>query len=166
MFCSRAIGLLLVIVLAGCAAKEVLLPRSAAVPDGVDFSGEWVLRGGESTLRPAREDDAAIVRVFLETGRALRITQTADGIFISFDRAVVEEYRFGEQREVNVGPVVADRVSGWEGSRYVVETLDDDGAKLVEFYGLVDGGQALRRDILIVRGERRTLEISQLFDRQ
>ena len=166
MLRARLIGVALAIVLAGCAGKEVLLPKSAAVPDGIDFSGDWILRGRESTLRPARKDDAAVVRVFLETGRALRITQTADGIFISFDRAVVEEYRFGEQREVNVGPVVADRVSGWEGTRYVVETLDDDGAKLVEFYALADGGQTLRRDILIVRDERRTLEISQLFDRQ
>jgi hypothetical protein len=162
----RAVVLLFALVAAGCVAREVLLPKSATVPVGVDFSGNWELRGDPVALPRGRESDGELVRVFLETGQALGITQTEHGIFISFDRAVVEEYRFGEQRQVNVGPIVADRVSGWEGPGYVVETLDDDGVKLVDSYRLADGDRSLRRDIVILRGGKRTFESSQLFDRR
>ena len=65
-----------------------------------------------SDQRMKRSMPGSLVHVFLEAGKALKITQTADGVFISFDRSIVEEYRFGEKREINVGPVTADRVSG------------------------------------------------------
>jgi hypothetical protein len=161
----RNLGIAFAIILAGCSAGEVLLPKSAAVPAGVDFSGQWQLRGDQAALPAGRQSNDNLVRVFLETGQALKVTQTRHGIFISFDRAIVEEYRFGEQREVNVGPIVADRVSGWEGSSYVVETLDDEGGKLIETYRLTDGGESLRRDIVIQRGDRRLMDAVQYFDR-
>jgi hypothetical protein len=69
-------------------------------------------------------------------GTALKVTQTGSGLFFSFDRSVVEEYRFGENREVEVGAITAERVSGWEGRSYVIETLDKDGAKLIESWQL------------------------------
>lgn len=158
-----AIGLAFVVM--GCAGKPVLQSRSGVVPGDVDFSGEWQLRAGEvpSAMRDAA--DGELVRVFLETGQNLKITQTDHGIFVSFDRAVVEEYRFGEHREVNVGAVIADRVSGWDGTSYVVETLDEDGAKLVETYRLDGGGAVLRREIVIERRKKPLLGIAQLFDR-
>ena len=105
------------------------------------------------------------MHVFLETGKAVKITQTDFGLFISFDRAVVEEYRFGENREVSVGPISADRVSGWEGSSYVIETLDDNGAKLIEVYQLRDGGRSLQRKITIIDKKVTQLAIKQVFDR-
>ena len=153
-------------VVAGCAAAPVLEPRSAEIPGGVDFSGDWQLRVGQRSAAPGRATDTELVRVFLETGQALRITQTDHGIFISFDRAVVEEYRFGEHREVSVGAIIADRVSGWDGASYVVETLDEDGAKLTDTYRLAGDGDSLRREIVIERRDKRLLEIVQVFDRQ
>lgn len=103
--------------------------------------------------------------MFLEAGESLKVTQTEHGLFISFDRSVVEEYRFGEKREISVGPVIADRVSGWEGDTYVIETLDVDGAKLIETYRLFDNGRQLRRTIAIVHNDEEQLAIEQNFDR-
>ena len=179
-------------VIAGCAAKEVLIPKSA-ISAGNDLSGHWQLRedsetaakrirdaefaaaggheplvprGNHSSARSARRDSGgASVHVFLETGRSLKVTQTDYGLFISFDRAVVEEYQFGENREVSVGPINADRVSGWEGSSYVIETLDEDDAKLIETYQLQDGGRSLQRKITIIDKKVTQLAIKQLFDR-
>ena len=178
--------------IAGCAGKEVLVAKSA-VSAGNDLAGRWQLRedsrtaakrirdaefaaaGGNEPLVPrenrysdqAKRGDGggASVHVFLETGRSLKITQTDFGLFVSFDRAVVEEYRFGEKREVSVGPIIADRVSGWEGSSYVIETLDNNGAKLVEAYQLQDGGRVLTRKITIVDKNSTDLSIEQIFDR-
>jgi hypothetical protein len=179
-------------VIAGCAAKEVLIPKSA-ISAGNDLTGHWQLRedsetaakrirdaefaaaggheplvprGNHSSARSARRDSGgASVHVFLESGRSLKVTQTDYGLFISFDRAVVEEYRFGENREVSVGPINADRVSGWEGSSYVIETLDEDDAKLIEAYQLQDGGRSLQRKITIINKKATQLAIEQMFDR-
>ena len=183
----------LLTMLAACAAKEVLIAKSAIVPNGVDFTGQWQLRAisqdtvrqineaeiaaaggnekilvapaGKPRLSRQRSSGGTLVHVFLETGNSLRITQTEHGIFINFDRSVVEEYRFGENREVNVGPVLADRVSGWDGESYVVETLDEDGAKLIEIYGLFDGGRTMIRTISILHKSASQIDVKQLFDR-
>lgn len=177
------------LLLTACAAKEVLEVRSADVPAGVNLGGQWRLRaesnetnrrlfkagtaavGGQQELlsrkqrSKSRKSSDSLVHVFLETGTNLKITQTADGLFVSFDRAIVEEYRFGEYRQVNVGPIAADRASGWEQGAYVIETLDNDGNKLQERYQLADGGALLLRQISI--WSRRDLELSlvQSFDR-
>lgn len=179
-----------------CAAQEVLVPKSGAVPAGVDFSGTWRLRRNESdgqgrineairrtdgvddrvilrppvqnerdgSQAPPRRQRGGLVHLFLENGDNLKITQTPEGMFLSFDRAVVVEYRFGENRQVRVGPVLAERVSGWEGREYVAETLDENRMKLTERFSLLDS-HTLRRTI-ILRGknnEQRTL--LQTFDR-
>lgn len=191
------LGLLGAVLLAGCGAQEVLIPKSGDPPPAVDFSGRWELRSDASAerrrlndairrtdgidsgpiLQPAdlqrdgyllerRANRGGLVHVFLEHGRRLRIMQTDAAIFISFDRAVVEEFRFGENRQVSVGPVVAARVSGWEGDAYVVETLDDQGMKLTERFELADGGETLRRTITL-RGRNRdeSVTVVQEFDR-
>ena len=133
--------------LIGCAGPDPLPPKSGAVPAGIDLTGQWRLRndgrdsnrqiqeaerraaGEEESLVPKsrrsskrRKSDEIQAHVFLESGEFLKLTQTEHGLFISFDRAVVEEYRFGEHRMANVGPVVAERVSGWESGAYVIET--------------------------------------------
>lgn len=181
--------------LAGCGAQEVLIPKSGDPPAAVDFSGFWELRtnadlerrrlndairrtdgvDGGVILQPAdvrrdgylleRRDHGGLVHVFLEHGRRLKVTQTDSAIFISFDRAVVEEFRFGENREVSVGPVVAARVSGWEGDAYVVETLDENGMKLTERFELADGGEALRRTIVLRSRNDESETVVQEFDR-
>jgi hypothetical protein len=112
----------------------------------------------------SRRNPGGLVHVFLETGTTLKITQTADGLFLSFDRAVVVEYRFGENREVQVGPVVADRVSGWEGGEYVAETLDQNNMKLTERFALVNR-HTLRRTIVFRSKNDDEETIVQTFDR-
>jgi len=186
-------ALLLAMVASGCAGREELAARSAIVPAGMELSGHWKLRiadqetmqriddaelaaagGLESIVRGKRRqsgqrslspDSGALVHVFLEVGKELKITQTADGIFISFDRSIVEEYRFGEQRVISVGPIEADRASGWDNGAYVIETLDQAGAKLTEKYRLVDAGDELVRSISILHRGRQQLAIEQVFDR-
>ena len=187
-------GLLCAALLAGCGAQEVLVPKSGEPPPAVDFSGLWDLRtdpaaersrlndairrtdgvDSDAILQPAdvrrdgyvRRNHGGLVHVFLEHGRRLKVTQTDNAIFISFDRAVVEEFRFGENRTVSVGPVIAARVSGWEGDAYVVETLDQNGMKLTERFELADGGETLRRTITLrARNRKDSVTLVQKFDR-
>ncbi len=156
------IAAVLLVVIA-CAAKETLIAKSAAVPAGLDLSGQWLLGDTSGTTqRAARE---MLVYAFLETGQSVKVTQTESGLFISFDRSVVEEYRFGEHRQVSVGEISADRVSGWEGRAYIIETLDKDGAKLIETYRIAGDGNRLTRSIVIWLSDRRYLSLEQVFDR-
>ena len=133
----------LCLMLGACATPEVLEPRNGTVPADTDLSGDWLLRevaaagkrriteairktdgGSEEAIfkpprsaqtgrRSSRSMKGGLVYVFLETGTALKVTQTAHALFISFDRSVVEEFRFGESRLVSVGEVEAQRVTGW-----------------------------------------------------
>jgi hypothetical protein len=188
---SRLVALAVVaLVVSSCAGREPLPAKSGTVPAGVDLSGRWQLRddsqetsravsaiereasGADEDLIPKssrktssrKKSDDTQVHVFLETGEMLKITQVERGLFVSFDRAIVEEYRFGEQRMVNVGPVVADRVSGWENGAYVIETRDKEGAMLIETYRL-DGKDVMIRTIRIVHKDKSKLDVQQVFDR-
>jgi hypothetical protein len=160
------------------------------VPLGIDLSGRWRLREEQTNVvlgaaeqsaadaeglripsrqraevRRPKQDRDSLVHVFLETGSTLKITQTPDGLFVSFDRAVVEEYRFGESRVVNVGPVEASRVSGWDNGGYLIETLDEEGNKLVERYRLENGNEVLNRSVQIYRRNKPALSVTQQYDR-
>lgn len=155
--------------LAACASRPELQPRSAAVPADVDFSGIWQIRMDPSVnpqrqvgKRPSKRSSGSAVQIFLETGELLKISQTADGLFISFDRAVVEEYTFGENRIVSVGPIEAQRVSGWQGHDFVVETLDAEGGLLTETWHL--DADVLVRDISVSRGDKQQFSSQQRFD--
>jgi hypothetical protein len=105
------------------------------------------------------------VQLFLESGTALKITQTGAGLFISFDSSIVEEYTFGENRVVKIGPIEARRVSGWEERAFVVETLDDQGNIMAESWRLEDDGNTLIRDITVARGGKQLSFYRQRFDR-
>lgn len=155
--------LALILTAGGCGSNVVLLTKPAAVPNGIDLSGQWLLRDTSGTTQPAARE--ALVHVFLETGRSIKVTQTAAGLFVSFDRSVVEEYRFGEHRKVSVGEISAERVSGWEGNSYVIETLDKAGAILIDAYRLGDSGAELRRSITIRLRNTNQLSLEQVFDR-
>lgn len=174
---------------AACGAEPVLEPLGGGNPEGVDLSGDWALRGGserpdsveqtiviprrgsrnsqfqEPVAGPDRRTRDLAVHVFIESGNALKISQTAYGVFISYDRAVVEEYNFGENRRVSVGPIEAQRVSGWVGSDFVVETLDEEGNVLRESWRLEERGDVLVRDLSIMRREEQTFALRQVFDR-
>jgi hypothetical protein len=147
------------------------IDRAVMDTDGVDE--REILRGMMSAEREQRSRRSrssrkvgGLVHVFLENGRRLRITQTDAGLFIAFDRSVVEEYRFGEARMVSTGGARAQRVSGWDGESYVIETLDENGMKLSERYSLADGGETLRRDIVLRSAELEEVAILQTFRRE
>ena len=172
-----------------CGSAPPLPAKSAAVPDGLDLSGDWKLRAdsrdtnrrirdaereaaapagslvpGKSKQTRRRNEDIR-VHVFLRSGEVLRVTQTEHGLFISFDRSVVEEYRFGEQRMVNVGPIQAERVSGWEDNAYVIETRDAEGVMLIESYRLEYPDTLVRR-VRITGEPTAELDVEQVFDRR
>ena len=187
------VATLVVFFIASCAAKPQLLPRNGVNSNDIDLSGNWVLRhesgtplaeAGEeeqtiviprgssrksqasfSRSRRSRSDGSA-VHVFLESGTSLKITQTLHGIFISFDRAVVEEFTFGENRTVSVGPIEAQRVSGWDADEFIAETMDEKGAVLAERWSLAEDGAVLVRRISAVEREELTFSTKQVFDRE
>lgn len=176
------------VALAACSSQEILEPGEAVAPEGVDFSGTWVLRekdsadshsiqqaimrtdGGRQTesksrSRARRRKHSGLVDVFLETGRTLKITQTPHGFFISVDRSVVEEFSFGERRTVSVGNIVGRRVSGWKGPVYVVETLDQNGMKLTERFSVSADKQELQREITFRSRKKEEVTLVQWFDK-
>ena len=182
LLCS--LGFLL---LAGCSAAPALVSKSATVPAGVNLSGSWQIREGAATLRlpesgesdihailtsrqsrarSAQRSSGMAAQVFLQFGKSLKITQTDHGLFISYDRSVVREFTFGENRLLTVGPIEARRVSGWEDNTFVVETLDTDGMTLFEHWNLDDAGDVLTRDIRMQKGDEENFSLTQFFDRK
>lgn len=187
--------LALCMTLGACSTPEVLDPRDGTVPPGIDLSGNWVLRdiprterrriteairrtdgvedrelyarpqSGPAGRRGRKSFKGGLVYVFLETGSSLKLTQTPHALFISFDRSVVEEFRFGENRLVSVGEIEAQRVTGWEGNQLVVETLDRNGMKLTERFNLADNGRTLQRHITFRSKSLDEESILQEFDR-
>ena len=189
---------LLPILICGCSTPEVLLPKSAVVPAGIDISGQWKMRPESKqgqpriseaidrtdgvdnktlmremlnrqrrgSVRRSSGTKGGLVGIFLESGDLLKITQTPHALFISFDRAIVEEYRFGENRPINIGQADAHRVSGWEGGTYVIETLGEKGMKLTDRYKLANDEQRLIRQITLRSKAMEEVTIVQEFDRQ
>ncbi|MEX1265356.1 MAG: hypothetical protein WEA08_00445, partial [Woeseia sp.] len=168
------IALLTVLLLDGCGSQEVLESRPAANASGTSFAGIWQRREKagdvarqlnrairetagmpnrvivplDNERRRPQRSKGGLAHVFLRDGDNLKITQTPYGIFISFDRSVVEEYRFGENRIITLGQVEAQRVSGWDGDDYVVETLGRNGMKVSERFSLSGDGSILTREIV------------------
>ena len=156
-----------VLLLFGCVSKPVLMSKSAAVPVGVDLSGNWLLRDNVAAKQLSKSGaGGGSVGVFLEFGESLKITQTYFGLFISYDRSVVEEYSYGENGLVTIGPIEATRVSGWEGQSFVVETMDDSETILYEGWHLEEDAAVLIRDIRISNDEKDSFVHQQVFDRQ
>lgn len=136
--------------------------RTDGVSDRISLPPRNAQSDRYRSARPRRYP-GGLVHVFLEHGDTIKITQTSDGMFLSFDRAVVVEYRFGENRQVRVGPVIAARVSGWEGREYVAETLDENRMKLTERFALLNR-HTLQRTI-VFRGRNNEEEVLvQTFD--
>lgn len=179
-------ALLSALILVGCSSEPLLVSKNPVVPAGVDLSGRWTVRadlnarrsqmgGGQEKLvlpsqskrqRRQRYSSDVSAQVFLEYGESLKITQTDFGIFISYDRSIVEEFTFGENRMVSVGPIEARRVSGWEGNSFVVETLDDSGTTLFESWHLESDNAVLVRDIQMSEDEEESFRLRQHFDRE
>jgi len=185
--------LALALLVSGCAARPELLPHDASNPAGTDFTGRWELRSasgepltaavpreegirltstksqrsrsGLSRTSGSKRSKSPAVHVFIENGELLKVTQTEYGLFVAYDRAIVEEFTFGENRVVSLGPIEAQRVSGWQGSDFIVETMDKQGVTLRETWGLVDAGNALNREIVIMDDEEELYTALQVFDR-
>ena len=151
-------------------ADQQRLRQAIRRTDGIRDDDLFRRPDRDSTDRNRRSGDSGVkgglVFVFLETGSSLKVTQTEHGLFISFDRAIVEEYRFGENRMINVGEVQAQRVTGWEGNQLVVETLDKNSMKMTERLELVDSGNVLERTITFRSKEGEEESVVQRFDRQ
>jgi len=136
-------------------------------PSGAE-TGIRIPPGGStrnSGQRSSRGKAGAAVRIFVENGESLKISQTDAGLFISFDRSVVEEYTFGENRVVSVGPIEAQRVSGWQNGSFIIQTLDEEGAILTESWRLAENGKVLVREISQTQGNKETFATLQRFDK-
>ena len=136
------------------------------MPESRDTGIRSIPTGRQSRGRPERRSSGMSAQVFLEYGELLKITQTPHGLFISYDRSVVREFTFGENRLVTVGPIEARRVSGWDGNTFVVETLDKNGTTLYEDWHLDGAGEVLVRDIRLSKGEHELFSLTQFFDRK
>ena len=151
------------LVLVACGSEPTLISRPDPVPVGIDLTGNWVQVENSGISQPEARDQA--VHVFLKMGKSLKITQTEDGIFVSFDRSVVEEYRYGEYRNISIGEITADRASGWAEKGYVIETIDEDGALLIDTYRVRNAGESIRRTIVLMDRNRELLSLQLDFDR-
>ena len=138
--------------------------------DGIKDDDLFRRPNRDSTDRDRRSRSSSVkgglVFVFLDTGDALKVTQTDYGLFISFDRAVVEEYRFGENRIISIGAARAQRVTGWEGELLIVETLDKNGMKMTERFQLLQAGSVLERAITFRSKEGEEETVVYRYDRQ
>lgn len=152
-----------VLIIGGCGAEPTLITRPDPVPAGLDLTGSWVQVASSGVSQPEARDTA--VNVFVKTGKAIKLTQTDTGLFASFDRSVVEEYRFGENRIISIGEIDAERASGWAENGYVIETLDDDNALLIDTYRLRNEGESLRRTLVLLHRNQRLLDLQFDYDR-
>lgn len=183
----KCLAAFLPLILMACTTPPVLESKSAAVPVGIDLSGNWQVRnsgsgrGGRGSpgvlnqrikvsqtggQQRKRSSSGPSAQLFLEYGTSLKITQTRHGLFISYDRSIVEEYTFGENRLIELGPIEALRVSGWDGNSFVVETLDDSGTTLFETWHLENNGEVLVRDVRLSKKEKDSFVDQQFYDRQ
>lgn len=185
------IALLAVLLLGSCGSREVLESRPAANASGTSIAGNWQRREKagdvarqlnrairetagipnriivplDNERRRPQRSKGGLAHVFLKDGDNLKITQTPYGIFISFDRSVVEEYRFGENRIITLGQVEAQRVSGWDGDDYVVETLGRNGMKVSERFSLAGDGTILTREIIFRGKDKQEVVVTETFAR-
>jgi hypothetical protein len=151
------------LLLVACGSEPSLITRPDPVPVGIDLTGNWVQVSNSGISQPSARDTA--VHVFLKMGESLKITQTDDGIFVSFDRSVVDEYRYGENRRISIGEITAERASGWAENGYVIETIDEDGALLIDTYRVLNAGESIRRTIVLLDRGRELLSLQLDFDR-
>lgn len=185
------IALLAMLLLGSCGSREVLESRPAANATGTSIAGNWQRREKagdvarqlnrairetagmpnrvivplDNERRRPQRSKGGLAHVFLRDGDNLKITQTPYGIFISFDRSVVEEYRFGENRIITLGQVEAQRVSGWDGDDYVVETLGRNGMKVSERFSLASSGTILKREIVFRGKNKQEVVVTETFAR-
>ena len=129
--------------------------------------------GSQSRVRsrpPSTKDRGlgGMMHYFLRFADELSVSQTPTALFINFNRAVVREYRFGEQRELNRSNLIVQRVSGWDADNdhYVIKTLHPKGSMITERYYLAEGGESLHRQVLLRGRANELVTFAQVFDRK
>ena len=151
------------LLISGCGSEPSLITRPDPAPVGLDLSGNWIQTESSGVSQPGARDTS--VYVFYKTGKSIKINQTNTAMFVSFDRSVVDEYRFGENRLISVGEIRAERASGWAENGYIIETIDDDGALLIDTYRLRNSGESLRRTVVLQDGGKLLLSLDVDYDR-
>jgi hypothetical protein len=150
-------------------SNQVRVRDAIRQTDGVKDDDVFTQPDRQSGSRTGRANrrklKGGLVHLFLELGASLKVTQTDNGVFISFDRSIVEEFRFGENRLISVGEAEAQRVTGWEGDAMVVDTLDRNGMKMTETFHLLEGGSVMERKILFRSKRDEEATIIRVFDR-
>ena len=195
MFSMRLLSSLIVVfLLTSCGGRETLQRYPSSNPSTVSLAGNWLSRDDPTAMerelaRAIRQTDGVrddvrimpqgqrgnrqgsgrtkggLAHVFFKNAEALKITQTPSALFISFNRAIVEEYRFGEMRGIELGQAEAQRVSGWDGTDYVIETLDRQGMKLSERYDLSSDRKTLTRRVTFRARNNDAVTVVQTFVR-
>tara|TARA_Y100000389_G_scaffold201599_1_gene244720 strand:- start:6788 stop:7366 length:579 start_codon:yes stop_codon:yes gene_type:complete len=178
----NVLNALVLLILIGCASKDIILEtKETSAPIGVDFSGLWQIKHESNSISPffnnrslgnlennlSRRQNShlnSLIKLFFESGKSLKISQTEFSLFISYDRSVVEEYTFGEDRLVSIGPIKARRASGWQDSAFVVDTIDESGTILSESWRLNLNDMTLVREIKITIGETETYKNRQSYE--
>ena len=173
-----------VLTLTACSSAPSLPRPSSAFPEQLELAGTWQLVdqqvddrmrvGGPGLIIPRsqraaisvdyRKEPGMLARSFLERGRLLKITQLDTALLISFDRAIVEEYRYDELRIASIGPIRAQRSSGFRGEALEILTLDEDRALLSERWQIV-AGDRLQRRVSITRKDKTLLGIVETYRR-
>ena len=67
---------------------------------------------------------------------------------------------------INVGDIEAQRVSGWDGPVYMVQTMDKGGMKMIDRFWLSDDEDVLLREITFHGRNAQTATVTQFFDRK
>lgn len=178
---------LCILLLAGCSAPPDLIAFGAARTSETDFTGSWhrnesinptnlpavPLEADQQQAaqkrRPSSRPKGPGLAIFYDglylSAKNIRMTQDETVLFVKFDLARVEEYRFGEKRLANIGPLSILRVSGWEGDQYVVRSVTDDGTNVEDRYYLSNNGLRLHRVVSVEGRDQSKNTVRQVFDR-
>lgn len=188
---ASGLCLLCLLLFSSCASPPDLLAFGQSITADVDLTGSWQrddtisdakLPRLESITNATQEPDpgrrvpsktkkskgpgaAVLLDGLYLSAKKLRVTQESTAIFVKFDLARVEEYRFGEKRELNVGPIAVLRVSGWEDDRYYIKSITDQHVLIEERYYMSDNGLRLHRDVQIEGKNIPLRTVRQVFNR-
>ena len=184
------------ILLTACASNEVLNKLPIKAEAEIDISGRWVFVGdyqsNQKKIDKAIDQSSGIIyrrikttgvftetqnasskknawgvsHLFFKNAKILRITQTDYALYIDFNRSIVEEYNFGELKKITIGNVNASRSSGWNGTQYQIDTLDNHGMKITEKYTISDDMNILTRSIVFRDKSLHDTKIIQNFKRE
>ena len=104
-------------------------PPEAGVRGGAAYRKLW-----EKALREKID--------MLSPGKQLEISQAATELSIVSGDSTTR-YVYGDKVIVSVPDGVADRIAGWDGSRFVVRTSAPDGVRTARSFELANGGRQL-----------------------